>query len=113
MKHLVMPTLALMLFGGAAMAQTAAPPPPPPADESAMPNGPPPGPDADEAGPRGPKGPPGGPGLRRPPPPSKAAHFRLRRGDMEVDAKCADDEPTKGCVDAVILLMDRMGAQKP
>ena len=52
-----------------------------------------------------------GPGWRRPPPPTKAAVFHLRRGDARVDIKCADDEPTKACVDAATALMDKLAAQ--
>ena len=43
-------------------------------------------------------------------PMSKAAHFRFRRGDAVVDIKCADDEPTKACVDASSALMDKLAA---
>jgi uncharacterized iron-regulated membrane protein len=45
------------------------------------------------------------------PPPSKAAHFRFRKGDAMVDIKCADDEPTKACVDAGSALLDKLAAQ--
>jgi hypothetical protein len=56
--------------------------------------------------------PPGGPGPRgqRPPPPapSRAAHFRLRRGDAMVDVKCADDEQMKVCADLTLQMVDRL-----
>jgi hypothetical protein len=48
--------------------------------------------------------------MHRPPPPSKAAHFRFRKGDAVVDIKCADDEPTKSCVDAGSALLDKLMA---
>ena len=46
--------------------------------------------------------------MHPPPPPSKAAHFRFRKGDAMVDVKCADDEPTKACVDAASVLLDKL-----
>lgn len=39
---------------------------------------------------------------------TKAAHFRFRKGDAMVDIKCADDEPTKACVDAGSALLDKL-----
>jgi hypothetical protein len=48
--------------------------------------------------------------ARHMPPPSKAAHFRFRKGDAVVDIKCADDEPTKACVEAGSALMDKLAA---
>ncbi len=45
-------------------------------------------------------------------PPSKAAHFRLRRQGAMLDIKCADDEPMKACVDAAGALLDKVAAQK-
>ncbi len=39
---------------------------------------------------------------------SKAAHFRFRKGDAVVDIKCAADEPTKACVDAGSVLLDKL-----
>jgi hypothetical protein len=133
MRYLVLPILASLALGTAALAQAdapppsvgtpaqtgAAPPPPPPlppGDQMDDADAPPPPPGADLGGPpKGPKGPPGGPGMRRPPPPppSKAAHFRMRQGPLEIDAKCADDEPTKVCVDGILMLMDKLGPSKP
>lgn len=97
--------------GGVAVAQTASPPPPPPA-EGPM-GGPPGGPPGD--GMRGP-GPGHGGGHHgrmhgRPPPPSKAAYFHVRRGDARVDIKCAEDEPMKACVEAGSALLDKLAAQ--
>jgi hypothetical protein len=48
-----------------------------------------------------------------PPPPSRAAHFHLRQGAIDIDAKCAEDEPTKVCVDALMTLMDKLAPTKP
>ena len=89
------------LVASIAMAQT----PPPPPDGGPPPPPPPNGMD----GGRG----PGGfmhDGFRhghRPPmpPPLKAAVFRFRAGDRSVFVKCAEDEPTKACTDAVAAMM--------
>jgi hypothetical protein len=43
-----------------------------------------------------------------PPPPSKAAHFRVEDGDKKIDVKCADDEPTKVCADVLLQLIDKL-----
>lgn len=93
--------LAVVLAGGVAMAQGS--------------NGPP---DRDQQG-EARRGPDGGPregrmgGFMRMhmrpsmTMPSKAAHFRFRRGDAMIDIKCADDEPMKACVDAGTALLDK------
>ena len=52
-------------------------------------------------------------GMRRhhrpmPPPPSKAAHFRVEEGGRKIDIKCADDEPTKVCADVLLQLIDKL-----
>jgi hypothetical protein len=44
-----------------------------------------------------------------PPPPSKAAHFRVEQGDNAIDVKCADDEPMRACADIAMQLLDRLG----
>jgi hypothetical protein len=44
-----------------------------------------------------------------PPPPSKAAHFRVEQGDNGIDVKCADDEPMRACADITMQLLDRLG----
>jgi hypothetical protein len=132
MKAIFVSALTLVLLTGGALAQesaqppapvpgAAAPPPPagpgvaatqppaPPAPGIAPP--PPPGaagPD-DIGGP--PPPPPGGPGprgQRPPPPPSRAAHFRLQRGDAMVDVKCADDEQMKVCADLTLQMIERL-----
>ncbi len=41
---------------------------------------------------------------------SKAAHFRVRSGDMMVDVKCADDDTTKECGDVVMQIVNRLSA---
>ena len=43
----------------------------------------------------------------------KAAAFRFRRGDAEIDIKCAADEPTNSCVDAASALIDKVMASTP
>ena len=62
------------------------------------------------------RGPHGGPGMMHMMhemhrPPSKAAHFRFRKGDAMVDIKCADDEPMKACVDAGSALLDKLATK--
>ena len=42
---------------------------------------------------------------------NKAARFRFERGEASVDVKCAADESMRACVDAAMLLMDKLGAQ--
>ena len=91
MKKLILAGLALALTASAAFAQADAPPPPGP-DGMHERRGPPHGRDAG------------------PPPPSKAAHFRLKRGDVEIDAKCADDEAMKACADTVSQLIDKLAS---
>ena len=104
-----------------------APPPPPggPDTMRAGPGAPPP-----SGGPRGPR-PPGGPGghgammdgdasggpppegprgHRPPPPPPRAAHIHLQRGDAMLDVRCAEDEPMKGCADLTLQMLDRLKA---
>ena len=114
MRNIVLSSVMLAVLAGGALAQTAstppadvltvsgsavkAPPPPPPAGPGAM----------DDAGPGAPP-PPDGPRGRRPPPPppSKAAHFRLERGDLALDVKCAEDEPMKACAEIAVQLLDK------
>ena len=40
--------------------------------------------------------------------PPKGAMFVFRRGDARVIIKCADDEPTKACVDGATALLDKL-----
>jgi hypothetical protein len=47
----------------------------------------------------------------RPPPPSKAAHFRIEDGNTRIDLKCAEDEPMKACADLLLQVMDRLQGQ--
>jgi hypothetical protein len=42
-----------------------------------------------------------------------AAAFRFRRGDAEIDIKCAASESTKACVDAAATLIDKINASVP
>jgi hypothetical protein len=133
MKALLLSGLPLALLTGGALAQvsgqpSAAPalgmasPPPPPTPGLAPPPPPPPGVAPPPVGPGAEAGdmdgpppplPPGGPGPRgqRPsPPPEKAAHFRLQRGDALLDVKCADEEPMKACADLALQMVDRLQA---
>ena len=47
---------------------------------------------------------------RHMPPPPKAAVFNFRAGDKSMFVKCADDEPTKTCTDAVAAMMQAINA---
>ena len=125
MKTLLASGLAFAVLTGVALAQAAspapagakAPPPPPAAGMSADPAGmmPPPPPGGPRAGGPGPGamadgGPDGPRGLRMPPPPPRGAHIHLQRGDLVLDVKCADDEPTKSCGDTALQMLDRIQA---
>ena len=95
-----------VLTGGAAAAQTMTPPPRPDAMSPEV--------AAPEEGPE--RGHGGGmrhmgDHMRDHMRPSKAAFFHLRKGDARVDIKCADDEPTKACIDAASALLDKLAAQ--
>ncbi|MDI6027185.1 hypothetical protein QBK99_13390 [Corticibacterium sp. UT-5YL-CI-8] len=134
MRALILAGTSLLMLTGVSMAQGTTTPPPP-APPAASPEGmapPPPGAEARDHGPRdhgrrhkGPRGdgPRGygprddrGPGrgdMPPPPPPSKAAHFRVQQGDMNIDVKCADDEPMAACADIALRLVDAVQAQRP
>ncbi len=103
--------VGLLLSATIAMAQPAGPPPGGPA--SGPYNGGPPGP----PGPGAPPGPGGGghgPGFGPPmmgpppPPPSKGAVFRLGDGSRRIFIKCADDDSTKLCMDAIGPLLNKL-----
>lgn len=117
-KMLMLGTGALMLgMAGLAVAQPAPPPggqpPAPPGQAQAQPPAPPgpAGAEADRPGPRGPMW------MRHhgmmpppPPPPSRAASFRLERGDVSISVRCAESEPMQACVNAANALLDKMNA---
>jgi len=42
---------------------------------------------------------------------SRGAHFVFGKGDQVADIRCADNEPTRACVDAASALMDKLAAQ--
>jgi hypothetical protein len=136
MQRLLLSGLALAALAGTAFAQQPPVPPsagtPPAADEPAspppLPSPPAAGddermtdrPDAREHpdrpwhGPRGEMGLRGDRGFRGhrpPPPPSKAAHFRIEDGNTRIDLKCAEDEPMKACADLLLQVMDRLQGQ--
>ncbi len=123
MRFIAFTALGLAVLTGIAIAQEQPAPPPPPSpsfDAGPMDDAPPPpkGPgrhgDHGERGPMDGHGPRGGRDGERPPPPppSKAAHFRLEKGDLKLDVKCADDEPMKSCADIALQLLDK-AASKP
>ncbi len=41
---------------------------------------------------------------------SRGARFVFRRGETRIGVKCADDEPTRVCVDATLQLLDKITA---
>ncbi|MDI3306617.1 MAG: hypothetical protein QJR07_05890 [Acetobacteraceae bacterium] len=92
-----------------------------PALAQPMPPGPGPGPGQQgpmAGGPGGPSGGMMGPGMMRKmqemhhrehgPRSDPAAHFRLRRGDSEVDIHCALQESMQACVAAASALIDKL-----
>ena len=102
-KTIALLSAAAILAASAAVAQPAPPPAGPrPGPEAGAPPPPPPG--GPHGGPRGPRG---GPDA---PPPPKAAHFRLERGDTALDVKCAADEPMRACADIALQLLDKLAA---
>ncbi|MFF0950262.1 hypothetical protein ACFYE9_22095 [Rhizobium leguminosarum] len=132
MQRLLLSGLALAALAGTAFAQQ--PPAPPSAGTppaAAEPGSPPPPPspstadddeqmtDRPDARPgdrpdyrwHGRRGDMGFRGHRPPPPPSKAAHFRIEDGNTRIDLKCAEDEPMKVCADLLLQVMDRLQGQ--
>ena len=88
---------------------------------TAQPAGPPPG--GFSGGPGWGGGPPGGPGMGPPghhmgppgghmgpppPPPSRGAQFRFGLGERRIFIKCAEEDATKVCVDAILPVLDKM-----
>jgi hypothetical protein len=74
----------------------------------AQPAGPPPG---GRGGPGGPGGPAGGEGMGPSGPPphvSKGASFRIADGNRRIFIKCADEDSTKSCMDAIGPLMNKL-----
>jgi hypothetical protein len=108
---LLVAALALTSMSGLALAQ--------PAPDSGAP---PPGPQAQAPAPPGPPGPGyGRPGMmeghgammrgwHRAPPSSRAASFHFERGDAEIHIRCAEGEATRACVDAAVVLLDKLGS---
>lgn len=110
MKFVLLGVAAMLATAGVAVAQPAPPPATPPA--------------APEAGPMGEGGRHGmmhgGPMqggrhamrmMERMHSQSKAARFNFVRDDASISIKCADDEPTRACVDAAGILLDKLAAQ--
>jgi hypothetical protein len=50
--------------------------------------------------------------MMGPPPPPKGAEFRLGDGNRRIYIKCADDDSTKVCMDAVGPLLDKFIGNK-
>jgi hypothetical protein len=115
MKKALFAATALSFAATVAYAQTEAAPPPPPqhpaADGPAATPPPPPPP----GGPGGMHGPgrhgPGG-WHKRHGMPSKAAHFRIRAGDVMINVKCADDDTTQACGQTVMQIIDKLQAEQ-
>lgn len=60
-------------------------------------------------GPRNIYGRRGGREADRPPmPPSPAARFRVEKGDMKLDVRCAEEEPMRACADIVLQLLEKI-----
>lgn len=118
MRRVLFGAAVLAAMAGLAAGASAQMPPGPPGGMPGM--GGPPGP-SDGPGMGGPGMGPGsfgpgpfGPGMRpRMPPPTKSAVFSFSRGDTRVMIKCADDEPTRACVDAAGALIDKLAAASP
>jgi len=75
------------------------------------PANPPPAPGMADGGPR--RGPPeaereGGWHHRPPMLGMKGGHLRFRKGETGIDFKCAADDSTKACVDALMPLVDKL-----
>jgi len=107
MKKLVIAGAAFLIAAGSSFAQQP-PPPPGPADAGSRADAPPPPPPPGPGGPREAGWRDGPHGKRTPPPPSKAAHFRIEDGERKIDVKCADDEPMKACADIMMQIIDKM-----
>jgi hypothetical protein len=105
--------VAAALLATAAFAQ----PPQPPSGPRPLAPGATPSPPPQPGGPttigQAPQPPAGGPRSEAPPPPSKAAHFRVEQGDNGVDVKCADEEPMRACADITMQFLDRLGISQP
>ncbi|NSY43900.1 hypothetical protein G6L97_10175 [Agrobacterium tumefaciens] len=107
MKKLVIAGAAFLIAAGSSFAQQP-PPPPGQADAGSRADAPPPPPPPGPGGPREAGWRDGPHGKRMPPPPSKAAHFRIEDGERKIDVKCADDEPMKACADIMMQIIDKM-----
>jgi hypothetical protein len=44
--------------------------------------------------------------------PSKAAHFRIRAGDVTINVKCADGDTTQACGQTVMQIIDKLQADQ-
>jgi hypothetical protein len=42
-----------------------------------------------------------------------SARFRIRSGDASVLVRCGDDEPMKACVEATMMLLDKLRSMPP
>jgi hypothetical protein len=100
MMRLIAGTLAVLVTGSACLAEPAPSAPPPPGADAPRPEGPRRGPpDGERDG-----------GWHRPPfmAGMKGGHLRFRRGETGIDFKCAADDSTKACVDALMPLVDKL-----
>jgi hypothetical protein len=107
MTRFILAAVAALFLPAAAFAQDAPPPTPPAVQPGPMmpappPSSPPPRPDG-----------PGRPDWmamhhRMMATMQKSGGFRFRRGDDEIDIKCADNESMKACADAASTLIDKV-----
>ena len=111
MRYLLFTAAGLAMLTGLAVAQEQPPAPPPAPMAAGQPDDGAPPPPPPGHGKHGERGPRGGRDGDRPPPPSKAAHIRLEKGDLKLDVKCADDEPMKACSDIALQLLDKVAAR--
>jgi hypothetical protein len=102
MRSMLMAFAVLVLAAGSGHAEEPAPAQPPPPDARMEPppmHGP-----RDFHGRRGFRD-----AERPPPPPSRAARFRIERGDLKLDVRCAEEETMRACADIVLQLLDKAG----
>ena len=116
MKTVLGASLIFALMSSVALAQPTPPaggdPPPAQPQDTAHPAPPPQaGRDADDDGEMdGARGHEARWSHHRPPPPSKAARFRVEAGDITLGMKCPEDEPLKACQDFALQLLDKAGS---
>jgi hypothetical protein len=102
MARLSLLAIALLIVGAVSANAQGAPPTPPSAS----------GPEAAAQPAMGGHG--GYMGMHHPPMGmmQKSAGFRFKRDGAEIDIRCASNEPTRACVDAASILIDKLASMK-